>query len=63
MDRVARNLDNLRKVVLGFTDRCVHVRFAKENLTLTGEDFPMLHLLLSLMGALAQFGRDLIRER
>ena len=34
MDRLARNLDDLRKVVLGFTDRGVHVRFEKENLTL-----------------------------
>ena len=63
MDRLARNLDDLRKVVLGFTERGVHVRFEKENLTFTGEDSPMSHLLLSVMGAFAQFERDLIRER
>ena len=63
MDRLARNLDDLRKVVLGFTERGVHVRFVKENLTFTGEDSPMSHLLLSVMGAFAQFERDLIRER
>ena len=63
MDRLARNLDDLRKVVLGFTDRGVHVRFEKENLTFTGEDSPMSQLLLSVMGAFAQFERDLIRER
>ena len=63
MDRLARNLDDLRKVVLGFTDRGIHVRFEKENLTFTGEDSPMAHLLLSVMGAFAQFERDLIRER
>ena len=63
MDRLARNLDDLRKVVLGFTNRGVHVRFEKENLTFTGEDSPMSHLLLSVMGAFAQFERDLIRER
>ena len=56
-------LDDLRKVVLGFTDRGVHVRFEKENLTFTGADSPMSHLLLSVMGAFAQFERDLIRER
>lgn len=39
------------------------VRFEKENLTFTGEDSPMSHLLLSVMGAFAQFERDLIRER
>ena len=63
MDRLARNLDDLRKLVLGFTERGVHVRFDKENLTFTGEDSPMSHLVLSVMGALAQFERDLIRER
>ena len=63
MDRLARNLDALRKVVLNFTERGIHVRFEKENLTFTGEDSPMSHLLLSVMGAFAQFERDLIRER
>ena len=63
MDRLARNLDELRKLVLGFTDRGVHVRFEKENLTFSGEDSPMFHLLLSVLGAFAQFEPDLIRER
>jgi DNA invertase Pin-like site-specific DNA recombinase len=63
MDRLARNLDDLRKIVLGFTARGVHVRFEKESLTFTGEDSPMSHLLLNVMGAFAQFERDLIRER
>ncbi len=49
--------------MLNFTERGVHVRFEKENLTFTGEDSPMSHLLLSVMGAFAQFERDLIRER
>ncbi len=63
MDRLARNLDDLRKIVLGLTERGVYVRFEKENLTFTGADSPMSHLLLSVMGAFAQFERDLIRER
>lgn len=50
MDRLARNVDDLRKVVLGFTDRGVHVRFEKENLAFTAEDSRMSHLLLSVMG-------------
>ena len=33
MDCLARNLDDLRKIVLGLTERGVHVRFEKENLT------------------------------
>ncbi len=63
MDRLARNLDDLRKLVLDLVSRGVHVRFVKESLTFTGEDSPMAHLLLSVIGAVAQFERDLIRER
>ncbi len=63
MDRLARNLDDLRRIVLGLTERGVHVVFVKENLTFTGVDSPMSNLLLSVMGAFAQFERELIRER
>ena len=63
MDRLARNLDDLRKLVLDLVKRGVHVRFVKESLTFTGEDSPIAHLLLSVIGAVAQFERDLIRER
>src|ERR1700738_2053366 len=50
MDRLTRNLDNLRRIVLGLTERGVHIVFVKENLTFTGEDSPMSHLLLSVIG-------------
>jgi DNA invertase Pin-like site-specific DNA recombinase len=63
MDRLARNLDDLRRIVLGLTERGVRIVFVKENLTFTGEDSPMSNLLLSVMGAFAQFERELIRER
>ena len=63
MDRLARNLDDLRKLVLDLNGRGVHVRFVKESLTFTGEESPMANLLLSVMGAFAQFERELIRER
>jgi len=39
------------------------VEFVKEGLTFTGEDAPMATLLLSVMGAFAEFERALIRER
>jgi len=35
----------------------------KENLTFTGEDSTMSNLLLSVMGAFAQFEKELIGER
>jgi len=63
MDRRARNLDDLRRILLGLTERGIHIVFVKENLTFTGEDSPMSNLLLSVMGAFAQFERELIRER
>ena len=38
-------------------------QFAKEQLVFSGEDSPMAQLLLSVMGAFAEFERALIRER
>lgn len=63
MDRLARNLDDLRSIVLTLVKRGVSVQFVKEALTFTGEDSPMSNLLLSVMGAFAQFERELIKER
>ncbi|CAH5540970.1 DNA-invertase hin, partial (plasmid) [Escherichia coli] len=63
MDRLARNLDDLRRLVQGLTQRRVCIEFVKEHLTFTGEDSPMANLMLSVMGAFAEFERALIRER
>jgi DNA invertase Pin-like site-specific DNA recombinase len=63
MDRLARNLDDLRAIVKGLTDRGVAVQFVKESMTFTGEDSPMAQLMLSVMGAFAEFERSLIKER
>lgn len=63
MDRLARNLDDLRQIVRTLTGRGIKIHFIKESLTFTGEDSPMATLLLSVMGAFAEFERALIRER
>ncbi|XYJ08509.1 recombinase family protein [Telluria sp. B2] len=63
MDRLARNLDDLRRLVQQLTKRGIRIEFVKESLTFTGEDSPMANLLLSVMGAFAEFERALIRER
>lgn len=63
MDRLARNLDDLRKLVKYFTEKDVKVKFVKENITFSGDDNSMSVLLLSIMGAFAEFERSLIRER
>nr|WP_011265172.1 recombinase family protein [Leptospirillum ferrooxidans]AAX38525.1 ORF195 [Leptospirillum ferrooxidans] len=63
LDRLARNLDDLRRLVSGMTQRGVRIEFVKESLTFTGEDSPMANLMLSVMGAFAEFERALLRER
>ncbi len=63
MDRLARNLDDLRKIVKDLTSRNVSIKFIKENLTFDNQVSPMSNLLLSVMGAFAEFERSLIKER
>ena len=63
MDRLARNLDDLRRIVQALTGKGVRIEFVKESLTFTGEDSPMANLMLSVMGAFAEFERPLIKER
>ena len=63
LDRLGRNLDDLRKIIKDLTGRGVKLQFIKENLTFSGEDSPMSNLLLSVMGAFAEFERSLIKER
>lgn len=64
MDRLARNLLDLRRLVETLTQKGVSVEFVKEAMTFTGKsDSPMSTLLLSMMGAFAEFERSLIRER
>jgi DNA invertase Pin-like site-specific DNA recombinase len=63
MDRLARNLDDLRRLVQTLTKRGIRIEFVKECLSFIGEDSPMANLLLSVMGAFAEFERALIGER
>jgi DNA invertase Pin-like site-specific DNA recombinase len=55
MDRLARNLEDLRRIVRELTDKGVRVQFLTEPLTFTGDDTAMATLLLSVMGAFAEF--------
>ncbi|MDA8311406.1 MAG: recombinase family protein [Actinomycetota bacterium] len=63
MDRLARNLDDLRSIVAKLTGKGVSVHFVTEALTFTGEESAVAKLMLSVMGAFAEFERSLIRER
>ena len=63
MDRLARSLEDLRRTMGELTARGVKVQFVKENMTFTGGDSPRGTLLLSWLGAVAEFERSMIRER
>ncbi|MFC8316368.1 recombinase family protein [Gordonia sp. NPDC057258] len=63
LDRLARNLDDLRRLVSELNTQGVAVRFVKQGLTFTGDDDAMSKLMLSMLGAVAEFERELILER
>jgi DNA invertase Pin-like site-specific DNA recombinase len=64
MDRLARSLVDLRRTVDDLVAQGVHVRFVKENLTVASDDSdPCGVLMLSVMGAVAEFERSLLLER
>ena len=63
MDRLARNLDDLRRLVMDLNKRGVKVTFVKEAMTFVGDDSPMSLLMLSLLGAVSEFERAQIRSR
>jgi DNA invertase Pin-like site-specific DNA recombinase len=63
MDRLARNLRDLRNLVDDLTDRGVVIKFLKEHLEFTGEANSTAKLMLNIMGAVAEFEREMILER
>ena len=63
IDRLARNLFDLQKLLEILNSRGVEVYFHKEHLRFNGTNDPMQKLMLQMMGAFAEFERNLIRER
>ena len=64
LDRLARNLRDLLRLVEDLNGRGITVEFVKENLVFGVEDAsPMAKLQLQMMGAFAEFERSLILER
>lgn len=65
MDRLARSLSDLLEIVENLTARGVAVQFVKEGKTFRGCDSTdgMDKLMLSMLGAFAEYERTLIRER
>lgn len=63
IDRLARSLKDLLELVEGLKARGVQLHFQKEGLIFTSEKNHTQDLMLSMMGAVAQFERSMIRER
>ena len=64
MDRLARNLEDLLRIVRQLNDKGVAVHFLKEHQSITADGAgSMSRLILGVMGAVAEFERELIRER
>jgi DNA invertase Pin-like site-specific DNA recombinase len=63
MDRLARNVEDMLRMVRELTSEGIAVEFIKERLTFRGKDAPMDTLMLTMLSAFAAFERSLIRER
>lgn len=63
MDRLARNLIDLKMIVSELVANGVEVQFVKESLTFSGNTDHYSQLMLNMMGSFAEFERSLIKSR
>ena len=64
MDRLARNVEDMLRLVREMNGRGVSVQFIKENMSFTaGSDDPRSTLMFTMLSAVAQFERSPIKER
>lgn len=63
IDRLARNLKDLRQLVDEIINKGCSIRFHKEGLEFTSEKNPFQELMFNLLGAVAEFERAIINER
>jgi DNA invertase Pin-like site-specific DNA recombinase len=68
IDRLARNVEDLRSIVFDLMDRGVTVKFVKEGLEFSGNsDEPMKaaisKVMMTMIGAFAEFEKAMINER
>lgn len=64
MDRLARNSEDMLRIVRQLKDKGVTVKFIKERLVFSaGTDNAMDELMFTMLAAFSQFERSLIRER
>ena len=63
MDRLCRNVEDLLITVRYLNKNGVKIKFLHENLSFEGENSPLSIMFLTIMGAVSQFERAIIRER
>ena len=64
IDRLARDLRDLQSIIQTLNDKGVSIKFLSERLTFTGDTVDAFsRLQLQLMGAFAEFERNIIRKR
>ena len=64
ISRLARNIEDLHRLVREITEKGCSVHFMKENLHFTGnKNDPTQQLLLTMLGAVYQFERSIMLER
>lgn len=64
MDRLARNVEDILRLVREMNERGITVQFVRENMFFaSGKDDPRISLMFTMLGAFAQFERELIKER
>lgn len=64
MDRLARNVEDMLRLVRELNDKGVSVEFLKENMAFSaGNEDPRSTLMFTMLSAFAQFERALLKER
>ena len=63
IDRLARDLRDLQSIIQELNDKGATVEFLTEHLTFSGADDPFSKLQLQMMGAFAEFERNIIKKR
>lgn len=64
ISRLARNILDLIELIKFFNNKLVTIHFSKENLTFSHDSSnPINNLMLTLLGAVYQFEREMILER
>lgn len=63
MDRLARNIDDLRGIVKLINEKKASIKFISEGLMFDGVDSPVSNLMLTVVGAFGEFERRIALER